>query len=154
MNESLLKLLKSETGTEVVRESVLATPTPVNDASEVWRAVREFAGEEGWLCLTDEVRMIDDATDLDTLQGRVILSGELAKGARSLHIRQAQEGWSLIHLCAGEGRECLKWGESFISTESNNGLRLNYDVYWTLQEGVYAPYAFRFVGFSEGGNTP
>jgi hypothetical protein len=96
--------------------------------------------------------MIDDATDLDTLQGRVILSGELAKGARSLHIRQAQEGWSLLHLSAGEGQECLKLRESFISTERNNGLRLNYDVYWSLQEGVYAPHAFRFVGFSEGGS--
>lgn len=154
MNEALLKLLESETNTKVVREGLETKVTPAKDAKELWSEVREFAGEEGWLCLTDEVRKIDKTTDFDELQGRVILSGELAKGAQSLHIRQAQEGWSLIHLCAGEGRECLKWGESFISTEKNNGLRLNYDVYWSLQEGVYSPSAFRFVGFSEGGNTP
>lgn len=153
MNEELTKLLKSETGTEVVRETLQAAPRQVSEAKDVWNAVREFAGEQGWLCLTDEVLVVKGPADLEKGQGRVILSGELVKGGQSLHIHQTQDGWLLIDLSAGAGQECLKLRESFISTEDKQGLRLNYDVYWSLQQGVYAPYAFRFVGFSEGGSN-
>ncbi|MDX9708198.1 MAG: hypothetical protein RBT64_01475 [Trichloromonas sp.] len=150
MNEAVLKLLKSETGTEVVRENLKTEVTPAKDANEVWRAVREFAGEEGWLCLTDKVLKIDQPSDLDKSQGRVILSGELVKGARSLHVRQAQEGWSLVYLSAGQGDECLKFNESFISTEEGQAVRLTYEVYWKSDGSAYAPHAFRFTGFAKG----
>jgi len=150
MNEALLKLLKSETGTEVVRESLKTEVTPAKDAKEVWRAVDEFASEEGWLCLTDEVLKIDNPSDLGELQERVILSGELAKGDQSLHIRQAQDGWSLIYLSAGQGDECLKFNESFISTEEGQSVRLTYEIYWKNDGNAYAPHAFRFTGFSKG----
>jgi hypothetical protein len=125
----------------------------VNDPQAVWRLVRGFPFDEGWLCLTDRVVPLYSGTDLmEELQKGTILSGELAKENQSLHIRQSGLGWTITRYMVSEGEGCLMLQEEYVSTENGQRDRLNYDVYWRLDGGSYRPWAARFTGFAKGGD--
>ena len=159
MTDDLIRLLRKETGDDLSSARLAVSIRTGATPEAVWNEVRSFAPGEGWLCLTDRVVAIRSPQDLAAIDGGIILSGEMVKGAESLHIRQAAEGWILSRLKAGEGDECLMFRDSFVSTEDNQQLRLSYEVYWRQQADSlsgtdgYQPYAFRFAGFSKGGEN-
>jgi hypothetical protein len=117
---------------------------------DVWKAVSDFAPLQGWLCLTDRVIHFCEPSGMPGDNVGIILSGELANGNESLHIRQSEGGWLLTRLIAGRGDDCIVFREQFVSTESGRRDRLNYEVYWRLENGAYKPYAGRFCGIGEG----
>ncbi len=147
------KVLAQEKCGAIVQEKLTIIPTPVASRQDVWEAVNAFAFEAGWLCLTDRVVQLGSSADLEKIRGGIILSGELAKGRETLHIRQSTVGWTLTRFIAGEGEPCLMLKEEYISTENQQQERLRYDVYWKLVEGSYRPWAGRFTGFATGGAT-
>jgi hypothetical protein len=159
VNKKLLEQIKGATGDAIVSGSLLVQCEPCSSARELQGRVRGFAPQEGWLCLTDRVLHFRDAAALEALlpEGAVVLSGELARGEESLHIRQAETGWNVTRLSAGKGEKCLMFRESYLSTEARENINLDYEVYWKLQaDGLggraYLPCGFRFTGFAEGGN--
>lgn len=111
---------------------------------------------EGWLCLTDEVMLVDKNFDFSEIKGRTVLSGELAGGERSLHIRQWEDGWILSSLTRKNGGNQFMVEEKFISTR--RPLKLRYETYWQEKENCYGqralqPLASRFSGFERGGES-
>ncbi len=132
--------------------SVHVTRSELKTAHDVLTAVKEFAPSEGWLCFTDEVLVIRKGTLLPSLDGRVILSGELASGTQSIHIRQSGACWEHYLLHRQEGGEQVMVEESFITIPKGEKSKLKYEIYWQADaQGVLAPFASRFVGFEQGG---
>jgi len=145
---NLNSLLQKETGEELSPARLSVAMKWLGSPEEMWAAIQDFPLEAGWLCLTDEVLVLRSREDLEKAHGRILLSGELVYGDRSLHVRQGENGWSLVRLEKGIGEECLMLCESFISTEDKQQLRLDYEVFWKNGGRAYEPYAFRFIGFS------
>ena len=120
---------------------------------DVLKTIRDFGASEGWLCVTDEVLVVDRATSLSSLEGRIVLSGELVAGAKSLHIRQYLDMWEQFYLERHEGSEQILIEERFLSTPAGKQAILKYEVFWQADEtGTLLPYAARFAGFEKGGN--
>lgn len=147
MNDNLKNLITRETGDQLSAAKLSITTAQAATPEQVWEQVAAFPFDEGWLCLTDRVLSLHSAADLANARGRIILSGELARGAESIHIRQAEAGWLITRFRDGEGDDCLKLEEQFISTEEKQALRLNYHCYWKQLDGRWQPAAARFTGF-------
>ena len=138
---------------KVFHRELQVTSSQVDDPQAVWKLVRGFPFDEGWLCLTDRVAPLYSGTHLtEELQKGTILSGELVKGSQSLQIRQSGAGWAITQYTVREGEGCLMLQEEYISTENGQRDRLNYDVYWRLDGSSYRPWAARFTGFGKGGD--
>lgn len=150
MNDALKGLLKKVTGDELIANRLQVSSEAVATPADLWGAVRSFASEQGWLCLTDRVVSFYKATELAGVEG-IILSGELVNGGKSLHIRQAESGWQLTRLESGIGDDCLMCRETYIGTDHGQQDRLHYEVYWKMEDGSYRPYTGRFAGLQEGG---
>lgn len=133
--------------------SITISRTELNTPHEVQTAVAAFSGSEGWLCLTDEVLVLKQGKPLPSLAGRIILSGELASGLKSLHIRQNGDKWEQYTLERRDGGEQFMLEESFLSIPKGGQCRLKYEIYWqTDATGALAPFAGRFAGFEPGGS--
>lgn len=138
--------------------SVAATAETA-DRAEVFGQAKAFCEKEtgtcsGWLCFTDRVLIVPDEYAFAD-SGGILLSGELARGDESLHIRQSQTGWQLWHLSRHDGGEMLMVKERFVSIRQR-GQKLVYEKYWRMEAGdeglkVYRPFAARFAGFEQGG---
>lgn len=155
MNEKLMDLLSNTTGDKVSETHVTVTPDMVASADQVWEQVRVFPLTSGWISLTDKVIPLYSAADLADVQGGIILSGELSAGSESLHIRQAETGWSITRIKTGEGEKekCLMLREEYIGTENKQQDRLQYEVYWKLENGTYRPWVARFAGMLNVGGA-
>lgn len=147
MNDNLKNLISRETSDRVITAKLSITSEQVSTQEQVWEKLAAFPFNEGWLCLTDQVLPLYYATDLTKIRGRIILSGELANSAESIHIRQAEAGWLITRFRDGEGDDCLKLEEQYISTEEKQSLRLTYQSYWKQLDGTWQPAAARFTGF-------
>ena len=117
---------------------------PVAEASEVHQAIEAFGGQ-GWICTTGRAFRYDGGS----IEG-LVLGAEVSDGARrSLHVRQAQEGWLITELSEEAGGEHLMQEEHYLSTEGEASLA--YAVYWRKSdEGgveVWSPWAARFMGW-------
>ena len=123
----------------------------MSDQLKLQSRVVELGGD-GWLCLTDKILLLPH--DAGEMTGKTILSGEIANGEKSLHIRQCASGWELYNMTRSDGGEQLMIEQTFISTKDMN-MRLKYEVYWKKNEiGAMTPFASRFAGFSyKGGNN-
>jgi hypothetical protein len=127
--------------------------SPSGNPEAVWNCIRSFPFDEGWLCLTNHEVPLYSCADLKPeMEKGTILSGELAKRNKSLHIRQSGIGWIFTQYSVSDGEGCLMLREEFISTENGQRDRLKYDVYWRLEGGSYRPWAARFTGFIKGGD--
>lgn len=151
MNEKLVKLLNGETGDQAVAAKVAVSQHQVDTPKEVWEHVRQFPFDSGWLSLTDKVMPFYTAEDLAQVSGGIILSGELAGADESLHIRQAENGWNLTRIKSGDGEACLMLREDYTGTENKQQDRLQYEVYWKLDNGSYRPWVARLSGMVKGG---
>jgi hypothetical protein len=160
--EDINGILKMSGIMTVRQGSVIVTPCPVGNQLMIHEKLADFAGSDGWLCLTDEVIVVTAGFDFSTLTERIILSGELAKGKKSLHIRQGQcipgkceaenSGWLWYEIESDDSGDHIIIDESFIAIPKAGGRKLNYETFWKLEEatGVLAPYASRFAGFTGG----
>lgn len=151
MNEQLKQLLLKETGDLIEQGRLEVRSSNVESPEKVREAIKEFSFDSGWLCLTDRVIPLYSAEDLLQAQSGIILSAELAGRSESLHIRQAEEGWTITRYKAGAGEECLIFREEYVSTENKQRDRLQYDVCWKLDNGSYRPWAARLSAMVKGG---
>ena len=136
----------------VISASVHITRSELITAHDVRNAIKAFTPSEGWLCLTDEVLVIRKGNTLPSLDGRIILSGELACGTQSIHIRQNGDCWEQYLLERKEDDGQVMVEESFITIPKGEKSKLKYEIYWQADaQGALAPFASRFVGFEQGG---
>ena len=120
---------------------------------EVQTVLKDFGEAEGWLCLTDEVLVVNQAKPLPSLAGRVVLSAELASGEKSIHMRQNADIWEQYSLERYEGGVQVMVEERFLSIPKGEKAMLKYEIFWqTDGTGALFPYAGRFAGFEKGGN--
>lgn len=151
MNEQLKQLLFKETGDHIVTGKLDIKQNDATTVKQVWDEVRNFQFTSGWLCLTDKVVQLYSIEEILNVQNGIILSAELANDSESLHIRQAETGWTITRFKTREGEECLMFREEYVSTENKQRDRLQYDVYWKLDNVSYRPWAARFAGMVKGG---
>ncbi len=151
MNSKIMELLREETKDRIEPGKLLIELKQCETARQVREQVNNFSFSSGWLCLTDRVVALYSPADLAGAQDGVILSGELANGGESLHIRQAENGWTLTSFKTGQGEACLVCDEEYISTENQQQARLKYQVCWRLHNDSYRPWAARFTGLEKGG---
>lgn len=154
MNAALFELIEKETGDRVVPGSLSVGVRNMSTPDAVREAIRSFAPREGWVSLTGEVIRIAGSVDIGAIDRGVVLSGEFvsADGKSSLHVRQAEAGWSVMTIERTEGGDGVIVEDSFLS-ESADGTRLDYEVHWKGSDESPAcrPTSFRFTGFSKGG---
>lgn len=118
--------------------------------------IRSLKADQGWICFTDEVVMVDKDFDYQKLDQKIVLSGELANGKTSIHIRQGDSGWIItkIHRIDGGGAgDQLMVNDAFIGTRERRTVL--YETYWRKRKGnfgqdVFTPYVSRFAGFKGG----
>ena len=162
MVEALNKILKdSKVTVSAVSLNVPAnTPSEITDPNELFEKVKDFFDKApdtctGWLCFTDKVEIVPEEFCFAATASGIILSGELARGNESLHIRQSGDGWQLFTLTREDGGEMLMVKEKYLST-LDGGKMLCYENYWEKEKNkdgreVYRPFAARFAGFVQGG---
>lgn len=134
----------------------------IKPPEEVFEKAKAFfeSGKDccnGWLCFTDKVVIVPDEFDFSSGADRIILSGELARGKESLHIRQAGSEWLLVPLTRQDGGDMLMVEEKYLPIRGSR--KLCYETYWKKQKNddglvAYRPYAARFSGFDQGGKQP
>ncbi|NCO65283.1 MAG: hypothetical protein COW32_09925 [Candidatus Aquicultor secundus] len=154
MIEALNKTLRDSGLEEELKSfSISIAPRHISSHEELLKTVADFVPAIGWLCLTDEVLVVDEKFDHSSLQQRIILSGELASGDKSFHIRQADNGWIVVDLERKAGDDQIMIDEAFISTKQELG-KLKYETYWKKAENdgfeVFRPVVSRFIGFERG----
>lgn len=150
MNEKLVNLLQGETGDQVIAAKATIISIQCDTPDKVWEQVRRFPFTSGWLSLTDTIVPLYKAGDLAQVPGGIILSGELAGAAESLHIRQAESGWNLTRITSGDGETCLMIREEYTGIENNQQDLLQYEVYWKLDNDSYRPWVARLSGMVKG----
>jgi len=133
----------------------------ISSPEEALQNVTSFHAENpadcsGWLCFTGEVEEFIGAYDFLKFAGRILLSGELACGAKSLHLRQSENGWNIFRFERVEGGDMLMFEESYVSIRKELG-KLRYETFWRKEKNneeleVFRPYVSRFAGFAQGGN--
>lgn len=162
MVEALNEILK---GSKVTVSAVslnipTSPPAEITDPNVLFIQVKDFFDKApdtctGWLCFTDKVAVVPEEFRFNAeASSSILLSGELARGNESLHVRQSEKGWQLFTLTREEGGGMLMVKEKYLSTREE-GKKLCYENYWKKEpnkEGleVYRPFAARFTGF-EGG---
>ena len=162
MIEAINEILKDHNLGEVTRVQLENIPKAINEQATLQNEISDFIDGsddyQGWLCLTDEVIILNKGYDLSSLHKRIILYGELASGEKSLHIRQTDKGWLAVKLTRKQSDDdsFIMYEESYISTDtfSENRFWLNYEIYWKETKDpsgqiVLAPFASRFAGFSK-----
>lgn len=140
-----------KSGLDKVRKATLQVQrTEAADQQQVQSRISSFGGE-GWLCLTDKVIILP--ADNEKIVGKIVLSGELANGSKSLHIRQSASGWELHEMISIPDGDQLMLEEEFLSIQDKD-MKLKYETCWRRDEnGTLAPFASRFAGFfTQGGN--
>jgi len=138
-----------KTGLEQAKPATLSVErTETVHQANVQSLISEFGGI-GWVCLTDRIVMLPK--EIGEITGKIVLSGELSNGNKSLHIRQNGPGWELFDMASSNSGEQLMVEEKFISTKDKDVL-LTYETYWKKDStGTLAPFASRFAGFSGKG---
>lgn len=130
------------------RVRVHVEPGRMDDADAVLEALRERRGWQGWICFQSRVVTLP----LDALPGDagLPLSAELACGDESLHLLpDGAGGWILTTIREGEGSEALADEVRHLRRDGAPGA-LRYRRFWQRSEdGGYAPFAARLVGFEE-----
>lgn len=132
----------------VLETSFLPLAEAVRDLVEAdWR------GAVGWLCFTDTVCAARAAGDLPDLNGRFVLSGELALQGRSLHLRRQGAGWRAAVMTTREGGQGLLETVSLLAVDQ--GPPLLYEVGWStappadpVLPTAYEASVARFLGFA------
>lgn len=162
MVEAMNKILKDSKVTVSAVSLIVSTdmPAEITDPNVLFMQVKDFFDKgpatcKGWLCFTDEVAIVPEEFCFAAGASGIILSGELACGNESLHIRQSGNGWQIFVLTREDGGEMLMVTETYLSTR-DGGKKLCYENYWKKEpnkEGleVYRPFAARFAGFDPGG---
>ena len=151
MIENLNSIFNEYKLNKVVQAKAAITPFEnVTDASTLHKMIEDFKLKEGWLCLTDKVVIIPSECSLP-VRG-TILSGEMVCDSKSLHIRQAENGWScrIIERCSTGNQ--IMYEQKFLSIPGRGNVKLKYEIYWELNNeaagyAVYQPYVSRFAGF-------
>jgi len=154
MINNLNNILKRNGLGEVRRVGLEVRPHSVKTPGEVLDVVRDFGPAAGWLCVTDEVLTAEQAFDTAALTGRIILSGEIVSGSRSLHIRQDEAGWTVTNLERKESGDHILIEESLVSTK--RPFLLKYETFWlesldSFGLKQYRACASRFAGFERNG---
>jgi hypothetical protein len=152
MNQKVKDFLKKKTLPEFNDCSAYITYHLLDASEEVYKAIKDFNSEEGWMCLTDEVFVIEKGYDFSKLSGRMPLSGEFVARDRSLHIRQSANRWELYEITRKNGGTQRMLKEKFLAVPRKGIAELQYETYWKEdEEGVFRPYVSRFIGFEKGG---
>ena len=139
----------------------------LTSGEKVLERLKSFEPEEGWICCNDKVfacvsggnriesseaLILDAGFDWTDVAGRSILSAELIKGTKSVHLRQDDHGWSIFSFSESPGKE--HWFKESVFA-SRRAPDLVYHVYWRLAEHdgrpVREPWTARFAGFRKGG---
>lgn len=122
------------------------------DKDKLNNFIVDFKPIEGWLCFTDKVVIFPDECTLPA--AGIILSSELVSGLRSLHIRQAESGWS-CHIIERQDHvgDQLVFEKSFLSIPRAK-CKLRYEVFWKISDNpkehqTFQPYISRFAGFEK-----
>lgn len=152
MINAINDVLKINKLDEVKQASLKVEISKQQTQPQLQKRIVEFEGI-GWICLTDKVLTIRNKADLSGIEGKQVLSAELAAGSKSLHIRQNGAVWDLFDMISTDGGEQYLVEEDFIATQS--GMKLIYETYWQKDDiGTLIPFASRFAGFSNqgGGN--
>lgn len=155
---TILQSCDAKVTAATLNAKLLATVT-VDNPADVLKEAKDFYEEvpaacSGWLCFTDKVQIVTDEYRFADGDSRILLSGEMARGDISLHIRQSDNGWQLVELTRSDWGEMLMIQEDFLSIYKE-GKKLRYENYWHRgknKEGldVYQPFTSRFAGFAGG----
>lgn len=151
MIENLNNIFDEYKLNKVIQASAAITPFEnVTEASALHKMIEDFKPQEGWLCLTDKVVMIPAECTLPV--SGIILSGELVCGSKSLHIRQAENGWSCRVIERRSAGDQIMYEQTFLSIPGRGNIKLKYETYWKIDadvagRAVYQPHVSRFAGF-------
>jgi hypothetical protein len=165
MTASTSKVIEhlEQLGTRFQPGDLVVVPELSVSQERVHQRLVDFAGSQGWVCLTDEVLAVREPLAVDQLADRTVLSAELCAGNKTLVVRQDGAAWSCWQVertDTGSNDARIIREEMMASKElmSQTGVRLLYEVAWRPVPDInqttrYAPVAARFAGFVEQTRT-
>jgi hypothetical protein len=152
MIKQLNAILASEGIPPLVAGALQANSRRIISQDDLRTCLSAFGPAEGWLCLTDQVIEIAPDYDFGQLSGRNILSGELAAGDRTLHLRQQNDAWIAVELQRIAATDGYLVEQHLFPVRGSRKLR--YEVCWSAgDDGILKPNASRFAGFATGGDA-
>lgn len=153
MSEVLMQMVKALKG-NMVNGTINYDRKTFGSADEVRAFIGDFNAEQGWLCFTDRVVLLDEVTE-ELFQKYKLLSAELVKGDQSLHIRQDGKAWQGWFYSFDASQDGFVIEQQFIGTSRIAGQKLRYQTLWaaeSLEEPTLQPTVSRFAGFVKGDN--
>ena len=142
--------LVPEAGSFRVEEA--APPELIEGASGALQRLRDLPVQQGWICFTDRVELLDTGESVQGLEG-IPLDGELVVSeTESFHLKHLGDGrWRLYHLRRVNETGAFGSTRSFF-LDGDPTRRLTYEVGWDLVpdafgELVLRPRRARFAGF-------